>query len=70
LTEGAKEYIALAGYSPAYGARPLKRVLQKQILDPLALQLLAGDFAEGDRIVVDQNDGRIIFNKGEKDEHD
>ena len=66
LTEGAKHYIAQAGYSAVYGARPLKRALQKQILDPLALQLLAGDFVEGDRIVIDQNDGRIIFIKGEK----
>jgi ATP-dependent Clp protease ATP-binding subunit ClpB len=63
LTEVAKHYIAQAGYSAVYGARPLKRALQKQILDPLALQLLAGDFVEGDRIVIDQNDGRIIFRK-------
>jgi ATP-dependent Clp protease ATP-binding subunit ClpB len=63
LTEGAKRYIAQAGYSAVYGARPLKRTLQKQILDPLALQLLAGDFVEGDRIVIDQDDGRVIFRK-------
>ena len=63
LTEGAKHYIAQAGYSPVYGARPLKRVLQKQILDPLALQLLEGAFVEGDRIVIDENDGRVIFRK-------
>jgi ATP-dependent Clp protease ATP-binding subunit ClpB len=64
LTEEAKNYIALSGYSPAYGARPLKRVLQKQILDPLALRLLEGDFVEGERIVIDQEDGRVIFIKG------
>jgi ATP-dependent Clp protease ATP-binding subunit ClpB len=63
LTEAAKHYIAQAGYSAVYGARPLKRTLQKQILDPLALQLLAGDFVEGDRIVIDQDDGRVIFRK-------
>jgi len=63
LTEGAKHYIAQAGYSPVYGARPLKRVLQKQILDPLALQLLEGAFVEGDRIVIDQDEGRVIFRK-------
>ncbi|MFH2121060.1 MAG: ATP-dependent chaperone ClpB [Pseudomonadota bacterium] len=63
LTEGAKHYIAQSGYSAVYGARPLKRTLQKQILDPLALQLLAGDFVEGGRIVIDQDDGRIIFRK-------
>ena len=63
MTEGAKHYIAQAGYSPVYGARPLKRVLQKQILDPLALQLLEGAFVEGDRIVIDQDEGRVTFRK-------
>jgi len=63
LTEGAKHYIAQEGYSPVYGARPLKRVLQKQILDPLALQLLEGTFVEGDRIVIDQEDKRVVFRK-------
>jgi len=52
LTAAAKEYIAEAGYSPVYGARPLKRSLQKLILDPLALELLAGKFAEGDHIAI------------------
>jgi ATP-dependent Clp protease ATP-binding subunit ClpB len=63
LTEGAKQYIAQEGYSPVYGARPLKRTIQKQILDPLALQLLEGTFVEGDRIVIDQEDGRVVFRK-------
>ena len=63
LTENAKQYIARAGYSPVYGARPLKRVLQKQILDPLALNLLDGTFAEGDHIRIDQKDGRVVFTK-------
>ena len=63
LTENAKQYIARAGYSPVYGARPLKRVLQKQILDPLALNLLDGTFSEGDHIRIDQKDGRVVFTK-------
>ena len=63
LTEAAKAYISKEGYSPVYGARPLKRVLQKQILDTLAINLLEGSFVEGDRIVIDSNDGRIVFNK-------
>jgi ATP-dependent Clp protease ATP-binding subunit ClpB len=46
-----------------YGARPLKRTIQKRILDPLALQLLEGTFVEGDRIVIDQEDGRVVFRK-------
>jgi ATP-dependent Clp protease ATP-binding subunit ClpB len=61
LTESAKGYIAREGYSRVYGARPLKRVLQKQILDNLAMQLLEGAFAEGDHIVIDHEDGRIVF---------
>jgi ATP-dependent Clp protease ATP-binding subunit ClpB len=52
LTDEAKKYIVEVGYSPVYGARPLKRSLQKLILDPLALEILAGKFAEGDRVVV------------------
>ena len=53
LTDRAKDYIARSSYSPIYGARPLKRALQKSVLDPLALKLLAGDFTEGDRITID-----------------
>ena len=52
LTDAAKKYIADQGYSPVYGARPLKRSLQKLILDPLAMEILAGKFAEGDRVVA------------------
>ena len=63
LTEGAKHYIAQEGYSPVYGARPLKRTIQKRILDPLALHLLEGTFVEGDRIVIDEEDGRVVFRK-------
>jgi ATP-dependent Clp protease ATP-binding subunit ClpB len=66
LTEAAKEYISSEGYSPVYGARPLKRVLQKQILDTLAMNLLEGSFVEGDRIVIDSDGGRIVLRKGEK----
>ena len=66
LTEKAKGYIAQEGYSPVYGARPLKRVLQKQILDTLAMKILEGEFAEGDHIVIDSKDGPIFFKKGGK----
>ena len=52
LTDEAKKYMAEVGYSPVYGARPLKRSMQKLILDPLALEILAGKFAEGDRVVA------------------
>jgi ATP-dependent Clp protease ATP-binding subunit ClpB len=53
ITDKAKEYLAQEGYDPAYGARPLKRTLQRKVQDPLALMLLEGKFAEGDSVVVD-----------------
>jgi ATP-dependent Clp protease ATP-binding subunit ClpB len=53
LTDAARDLLGNLGYDPAYGARPLKRVIQKRLVDPLALGLLKGDFATGDEIVVD-----------------
>ena len=64
LTKKAKDFIAEQGYSPVYGARPLKRSLQKLILDPLAMDILAGKFAEGDHILIDQSrKGEISLTK-------
>jgi len=64
LTEEAKNYIAHTGYSPVYGARPLKRALQKLILDNLAMKILEGTFSEGDHILVDSTDsGEMVFKK-------
>jgi ATP-dependent Clp protease ATP-binding subunit ClpB len=63
LTEEANRYMVQQGYSPVYGARPLKRVLQKQLLDALAMKLLEGEFSEGDRIVIDSEDGRVVLRK-------
>jgi ATP-dependent Clp protease ATP-binding subunit ClpB len=64
LTEKAKNYIAEQGYSPVYGARPLKRSLQKLILDPLAMEILAGKFADGDKILIDlSKKGEITLTK-------
>jgi ATP-dependent Clp protease ATP-binding subunit ClpB len=64
LTESAKKYISQAGYSPVYGARPLKRALQKLILDSLAMKILEGTFAEGDHIQIDSTDsGDMVFKK-------
>jgi ATP-dependent Clp protease ATP-binding subunit ClpB len=58
LSDAAKAFVASHGYDPVYGARPLKRAVQKYILDPLSLEILAGKFHEGQRINVDvQNDG-------------
>ncbi|MCX5850007.1 MAG: ATP-dependent chaperone ClpB [Deltaproteobacteria bacterium] len=69
LTEKAKNYIAEQGYSPVYGARPLKRSLQKLILDPLAMEILTGKFAEGDRIIAGlSKKGEITLMRLAKDE--
>jgi ATP-dependent Clp protease ATP-binding subunit ClpB len=61
LTHDAREMIATLGYDPIYGARPLKRVIQKQILDPLALKLLNGQIREGEEVIVDIADGNFSF---------
>ncbi|HEY4237984.1 MAG TPA: ATP-dependent chaperone ClpB [Gaiellaceae bacterium] len=63
LTDAAKEALAEAGWDPAYGARPLKRAIQRLVANPLALRLLEGDFADGDTIRVDAEDGEIRFEK-------
>jgi len=55
LTEAAKQRLADEGYDPVYGARPLKRVIQRRVQDPLAMKLLAGEFMDGDTVVVDVN---------------
>jgi ATP-dependent Clp protease ATP-binding subunit ClpB len=63
LTDAAKEALAEAGWDPAYGARPLKRAIQRLVENPLALRLLEGDFADGDTILIDARDGAIVFEK-------
>jgi len=61
LTEGAKEYIAKTGFDPVYGARPLKRIIQKMIQDPLAVKILEGTVQEGDHVTVDVEGDGITF---------
>jgi ATP-dependent Clp protease ATP-binding subunit ClpB len=63
LTDPAKDWLVQEGYDPAYGARPLKRAIQKLILDPLAIRVLDGEFVEGDRIQVDAGKGGLKFVK-------
>ncbi|MBM4456229.1 MAG: ATP-dependent chaperone ClpB [Chloroflexi bacterium] len=63
LTDRARDFVAEAGYAPAYGARPLKRALQQHVQDPLALALLAGKFGRGDAVVADVEGGGIVFAK-------
>jgi ATP-dependent Clp protease ATP-binding subunit ClpB len=65
LTESAKDQLVAEGYDPQYGARPLKRTIQRRVLDPLAMRVLQGDFREGDTIVVDGDRAGLRFEKGE-----
>src|ERR1043166_552840 len=63
LTDAARETIAEAGWDPTYGARPLKRAIQRLIENPLALRLLEGDFGEGDTVRVDAQNGELAFTR-------
>ncbi|MCD6552671.1 MAG: ATP-dependent chaperone ClpB [Anaerolineae bacterium] len=66
LTDAAKQRLAEEGYDPVYGARPLKRVIQRRVQDPLAMKLLAGEFKEGDTVVVDVSpSGEFVFRRQE-----
>src|SRR4051795_6007648 len=61
LTDAARDLLGELGYDPTYGARPLKRVISKNLIDPLALALLKGEFTPGDRIEVDADGGSLRF---------
>jgi ATP-dependent Clp protease ATP-binding subunit ClpB len=63
LSEKAKVYLAKEGYDPAYGARPLKRVIQQKILDPLSMEILDGKIKEGDSMEGDLVKGELVFKK-------
>jgi ATP-dependent Clp protease ATP-binding subunit ClpB len=65
LTDAAKEVLAEAGWDPTYGARPLKRALQRLVENPLAQRLLEGEFSEGDTIRVDAQNGELAFERAE-----
>jgi ATP-dependent Clp protease ATP-binding subunit ClpB len=65
LTDEARAHVARVGYDPDFGARPLKRVLQREVADPIALRLLQGEFRDGDTIVVDASPDGLVFSKGE-----
>jgi ATP-dependent Clp protease ATP-binding subunit ClpB len=64
LTDAAKSLLVEEGYDPVYGARPLKRTIQRRVLDPLAMKVLEGEFREGDVVTVDAKDGELRFRKG------
>ncbi|MDX6624944.1 MAG: ATP-dependent Clp protease ATP-binding subunit ClpB [Solirubrobacterales bacterium] len=63
LTDDARTLLGNLGYDPVYGARPLKRVIQKQLVDKLALALLEGEFGEGDKVRVDASEGKLVFER-------
>ena len=65
VSESAMDAIAAEGYDPTYGARPLKRVIQRRMQDPIAMAILEGRFTEGDTIEVDASDGQIVITRGE-----
>ena len=61
LSDSAKELLAREGYDPVYGARPLRRTIQKEILDPLSIDILEGKVREGQIIYVNAKDGALEF---------
>lgn len=63
LTEGTKDYLAQKGYDPVYGARPLKRLIQREVLNPLAMKLLERSIREGDTVEIDYEAGEIKFTR-------
>ena len=65
VTDAAKVLLGREGYDPTYGARPLKRTIQRLVQDPLALKLLEGEFKEGDTVTVDADGDRVIFRQGQ-----
>jgi ATP-dependent Clp protease ATP-binding subunit ClpB len=68
LTEDARTLLGNLGYDPTYGARPLKRVIQKRLIDKLAMAILEGAFREGDTVIVDAANGELTFSKaGERE---
>jgi ATP-dependent Clp protease ATP-binding subunit ClpB len=68
LTDPAKELVSEAGWDPTYGARPLKRALQRLVENPLALRLLEGEFGEGDTVRVDAQDDELVFGRAQAHE--
>jgi ATP-dependent Clp protease ATP-binding subunit ClpB len=61
LSDSARELLANKGYDPVYGARPLKRVIQKEVLDPLSIKVIKGEVHDGETVTVDNDDGHLTF---------
>ena len=67
LTEAARDWLAKEGYDPQFGARPLRRTLQRRVESPLSIRLLHGEFKEGDTVVVDVGEEGIVFRRKEEE---
>ena len=67
MTDEAKRLLVERGYDPAFGARPLKRTVQREVENPLALRVLSGELGEGDTVVVDAVDGAIVLTVRERE---
>jgi len=63
VTQNAKDLLAKEGFDPVYGARPLKRVIQKRLENPLAMEILKGNFSDGDRVLVDREGDELVFRR-------
>jgi ATP-dependent Clp protease ATP-binding subunit ClpB len=63
VTDAAKDLLVEEGYDPQYGARPMRRAIQRLVQDPLALKLLNGDFASGDTVLVEKDGDALRFEK-------
>ena len=66
MTDAARELIAEEGYDPAFGARPLKRAIQRLIENPLAMRVLAGELSDGAMVRADAVDGELVLDAGDR----
>ena len=66
MSDRAKHWLADKGFDPVYGARPLKRTIQRKVQDPLALKILSGVYGEGDVVSVDANEDELYFASEER----
>ena len=65
LSPAARTWLANEGYEEQFGARPLRRALQRHVESPLSVQLLKGDLVSGDHVLIDESDGKLVFQKRE-----
>ena len=66
LTQAAKEWLAEEGFDESFGARPLKRALQRYVESPLSIKMLEGEFTKGDLVLIDAHDGELTFSRQEE----